>query len=149
MNAKKLLERHQIPCGPMSVSVQGVCRRRLRDSMDALLDRLTQEIHPEGVDADILELDEDVEVPEEKEPEETPAQKKRRLIEEGKLKMDVKKEVQKYADKIMPKPKPSPKAKTSDHSEPEDEEHVEDKLQGNSRLLQRIDGKLPRWQGKG
>ena len=149
MNPKKLLERHLLPCGPMSVSVEGVCRRRLRDSMDALLDRLTQETHPEGVDVDILEMEEDVEIPEEKEPEETDKEKKERLIREGKLKADVKKEVQKYADKIMPKPKPSPKAKTSDHSEAEEEEHTEDKLQGNSRLLQRTDGKLTRWQGKG
>lgn len=149
MNPKKLLERHLLPCGPMSVSVEGVCRRRLRDSMDALLDRLTQETHPEGVDVDILEMEEDVEIPEEKEPEETDKEKKERLIREGKLKADVKKEVQKYADKIMPKPKTSPKAKTSDHSEAEEEEHAEDKLQGNSKLLQRTDGKLTRWQGNG
>jgi len=138
MKPKKEIERHRLPCGPMSVSIDGVCRRRLRDSMDALLDRLTQETHPEGVDTEILEMEEEVEMPEEKEPEETDKEKRERLIREGKLKADVKKEVQKYADKIMPKPK----AKTSDHSEAEEEEHAEDKLQGNSRLLQRIDGKL-------
>ena len=149
MNPKKLLERHLLPCGPMSVSIEGVCRRRLRDSMDALLDRLTQETHPEGVDREVLEMEEQVDLPEEKEPEETDKEKKERLIREGKLKADVKKEVQKYADKIMPKPKPSPKAKTSDHSEAEEEEHAEDKLQGNSKLLQRTDGKLTRWQGRG
>ena len=64
----------------------------------------------------------------------------RNLIKEGKLKADVKKVVQKYEDKIMPKPKPTatkPKAKTADHSETE-----EDELQGNSKLLQDISGKI-------
>ena len=101
MNAKKEIERHRLPCGPMAVSIEGVCRRRLRDSMDALLDRLTQEIHPEGVDIDILEMDEDVEIPEPEEPEETDEEKKQRLIREGKLKVDVKKEVQKYEEKLF------------------------------------------------
>lgn len=116
MNPKKLLERHLLPCGPMSVNIEGVCRRRLRDSMDALLDRLTQETHPEGVDVDILEMDEDVEIPEEKEPEETPAQKKKRMIAEGKLKAEVKAEVDKYKEKLM----------------------------GNSKLLQDTSGKIPK-----
>jgi hypothetical protein len=101
MNPKKLIEKHQLPCGPMSVSIDGVCRRRLRDSMDALLDRLTQETHPEGVDVDILEMEEEVEVPEGSEPEETTEQKKERLIEEGKLKAEVKAEVEKYKEKLM------------------------------------------------
>jgi hypothetical protein len=43
---------------------------------------------------------------------------------------------------------PKPKQKTSDHTEP-DEETDKDELQGNSRLLQRLDGKMTRWQGKG
>jgi len=188
MNAKKEIERHRLPCGPMSVSIDGVCRRRLRDSMDALLDKLTQETHPEGVDPEILEMDEEVEIPEEPEQEETEEEKKGRLLQEGKLKIDVKRElaayeagtseepeeeeeeeetedaakkrliregkmkadvkkvVQKYEDKIMPKPKAAPKAKTSDHSEPEEEE---EELQGNSKLLQRADGRMTRWQGKG
>jgi len=114
MNPKKEIERHRLPCGPMSISVDGVCRRKLRDQFDALLDRLTQETHPEGVDADILELDEEVEIPEVKEPEETDKEKKERLIKEGKLKAEVKKEVQKYEEKLM----------------------------GNSKMLQRTDGKI-------
>ena len=101
MNPKTLIEKHQLPCGPMAVAIDGVCRRRLRDSMDALLDRLTEETHPEGVDPEILEMDEQVEIPEEKEPEETPEEKKKRMISEGKLKADVKKVVKSYEDKIM------------------------------------------------
>jgi hypothetical protein len=101
MNPKKEIERHRLPCGPMSISVDGVCRRKLRDHFDALLDRLTQETHPEGVDTEILEMEEEVEIPEVKEPEETDKEKKERLIKEGKLKADVKKEVQKYEEKLM------------------------------------------------
>ena len=100
MNAKKEIERHRLPCGPMTVAIDGVCRRRLRDSMDALLDRLTKETHPEGVDEEILEVDE-VEIPEEPEPEESDEEKKERLIQEGKLKAEVKHEVEKYKEKLM------------------------------------------------
>lgn len=100
MNVKKEIERHRLPCGPMTVAIDGVCRRRLRDSMDALLDRLTKETHPEGVEEEILEVDE-VEIPEEPEPEETEKEKKERMIAEGKLKAEVKHEVEKYKEKLM------------------------------------------------
>ena len=100
MNTKKEIERHRLPCGPMTVSIDGVCRRRLRDHFDSLLDRLTQETHPEGVEEEILEVDE-VEIPEEKEPEESDKDKKKRLIEEGKLKAEVKHEVEKHKEKLM------------------------------------------------
>jgi hypothetical protein len=79
-----------------------------------MLDRLTQETHPEGVDRDILEMEEEPEIPEVKEPEETDEEKKERLIKEGKLKAEVKKEVQKYEEKLM----------------------------GNSKLLQNTSGKI-------
>jgi hypothetical protein len=188
MNPKKLLESHKIPCGPMSVSADSICRRRLRDHIDNMLDKLTQETHPEGVDPEILAMEEKVEIPEPEEAEETDEQKrdrmlaegkmkidvkrelakyetdtanepeveaeeeetdeemKKRLVKEGKMKVDVRKVVQKYEDKVMPKPKEKPKPKTSDHAETVEEE---DEEQGNSKLLQRLDGKMTRWQGKG
>jgi hypothetical protein len=83
---------------------------------------------------------------EEEEEEETDEEMKKRLVKEGKLKADVRKVVQKYEDKIMPKPKEKQKPKTSDHAEAVEEE---DEEQGNSKLLQRPDGKMTRWQGKG
>jgi len=189
MKAKEIIRDGKIPCGPASISADAVCRRRLRDQYDALLDELTKDIHPQGADEEILEMDEQVDIPEEGKEEETEEQKRERMLQEGKLKIDVKRElaayeaetaeepeveteeeetedeakkrliregkmkadvkkvVQKYEDKIMPKPKTPAKPKTSDHAEPEDSE--EDKDQGNSRLLQRIDGKMTRWQGKG
>ena len=79
-----------------------------------LLDRLTRETHPDGVDEEILAMDERVEIPEPEEPEETDKEKKERLVKEGKLKAEVKKEVQKYEEKLM----------------------------GNSKLLQDTSGKI-------
>ena len=100
MNTKKEIERHRLTCGPMTVSIDGVCRRRLRDHFDALLDRLTQETHPEGIEEEILEVDE-VEIPEEPEKEESEKDKKKRLIKEGKLKAEVKVAVEKHKNKLM------------------------------------------------
>lgn len=133
MNTKEEIKNHRLPCGAATVSIESVCRRRLRDHFDAMLDRLTEETHPEGRDPEEEDLNE-VELPTE-EPEETEEEMKKRLIREGKLKVDVKKVVKRYEDKVMPKAK----AKTSDHSEPEEDE---EELQGNSRLLQRLDGKI-------
>jgi hypothetical protein len=84
--------------------------------LDALLDRLTRETHPEGADRDILEMEEEPNIPEEQEPEESRDEKKKRLIEEGRLRAEVSKEVGKYKEKLM----------------------------GNSKLLQDRTGKLPK-----
>jgi hypothetical protein len=100
----------------MSVGVEGVCRRRLRDHLDALLDRLTKEIHPEGADMEILEMEEEPDIPEDQEPEETRDEKKKRLVQEGKLRAEVSKEVGKYKEKLM----------------------------GNSKMLQNKSGKIPK-----
>jgi hypothetical protein len=114
MNVTREIERHRLPCGAATIAIDGVCRRRLRDHFDALLDKLTKEVNPEGVDKEILEMEEEAEIPEEKQPEETDKQKKDRMIREGKLKADVKKEVKEYEEKLM----------------------------GNSKLLQDISGKI-------
>lgn len=122
MQPKKLIEKHQLPCGPMAVAIDGVCRRRLRDSMDALLDKLTQETHPEGVDKDILEMEEEPEIPEEQEQEETDEQKKERMLQEGKLKIEVKRELAAY------------EAETSEEPEAEEEEEETDN-EAKKRLI--------------
>jgi hypothetical protein len=114
VNAKEEIKRHRLPCGPMAVSIEGVCRRRLKDHFDLMLDRLTQETHPDGVDEEILAMGEEPDIPEEQEPEETRDEKKKRLIQEGKLRAEVSKEVGKYKEKLM----------------------------GNSRLLQSQSGKV-------
>lgn len=42
----KIKKTSQIPCGAVNISADSVCRRGLRTSMDRLLDRLAQELHP-------------------------------------------------------------------------------------------------------
>jgi hypothetical protein len=126
MNAKKEIQRHRLPCGPATVSIDGVCRRRLRDHFDALLDRLTNEVHPEGRDPEDEDLEDEYEAQEKakKKREDVERQlesdhkgldtdieklfshesiedKKERMIEEGKMKADVKKAVREYEEKLM------------------------------------------------
>ena len=76
MNTKEEIKNHRLPCGAATVSIESVCRRRLRDHFDAMLDRLTEETHPEGRDPEEEDLN-DVELPTE-EPEETEQEKKKR-----------------------------------------------------------------------
>jgi hypothetical protein len=45
--AKKNISMHRVPCGPLSINASGVCRRRLRDTFNTLLDRLSQETGPQ------------------------------------------------------------------------------------------------------
>ena len=126
MNTKKEIEKHKLPCGPVTVAIDAVCRRRLRDQYDSLLDRLTEETHPEGADPEAEDLQDEHEMQEEAKKAREAAENtvgqdldafdkhledmasheslddtKERLIEEGKMKADVKHEVQKYSDKLM------------------------------------------------
>jgi len=104
----KIRDLYRIPCGPMEISADSVCRRGLKDSMDKLLDRLTHEVHPVVID-DVGENH--------VEREETDDERKERLVKEGKLRAEVKATVRQY----------------------------EEELQGNSKLLQDISGKIEEW----
>jgi len=42
MNVNTELERSRLPCGPVTVAADAVCRRRLRDHYDILLDKLSE-----------------------------------------------------------------------------------------------------------
>jgi len=112
----KIEELYSIPCGPMDVSADSVCRRSLRDFMDSLLDRLTREInsHPQKTPS----LPKDLEAGEGgtivAKGAENEESRKERLIREGKLRADVSNEVRKYREQ----------------------------LQGNSKMLQDISGKI-------
>ena len=46
-SAQKDLSMHRVPCGPMSIKASGICRRRLRDNFNTLLDRLSEETGPQ------------------------------------------------------------------------------------------------------
>jgi hypothetical protein len=168
--AKELITRHKIPCGPVSVSVDGVCRRRLRDHFDALLDRLTQETHPEGADRDILEMEEEPEIPEEQEAEETDEQKREQMLADGKMKIDVKRELAKYEADTTDEPQVEGEEEETDDEmkkrlikegklkadvkkvvqkyedkilpKPKTSNHSEKNSQGNSKMLQDPSGKI-------
>lgn len=113
---------HQIPCGVMGISADSVCRRSLRDSMDKLLDRLTLELHP-STKSDKLpknfEADEEGNLVEmvKVEGKETSEERKKRLIDEGRMKAEVKMAIKSY----------------------------EEELQGNSKMLQDVTGKIKEW----
>lgn len=132
MNALEEISQHRIPCGPMTVAASGVCRRRLRDSYDKLLDRLTKEIHQEYTPpelpknhkfdekGDVVQKDElakrgaaaknkqkeDEKMSKEREKNspqspEILESKREKMLQEGKLKVDVKREVKEYEEKLM------------------------------------------------
>ena len=104
MKPSKEIERHRLPCGPMTVSIDGVCRRRLKDHFDSLLDRLTEETRQSGVDEQILEMEEEPVIPEEPEQEETEEEKREKMLADGKLKIDVKRELAKYEAETAEEP---------------------------------------------
>jgi hypothetical protein len=132
MNALEEISQHRIPCGPMTVAATGVCRRRLKDSYDQLLDRLTKEIHQEYTPPELPkdhEFDKDgtlihkdelakrektvksmqkgkekAKKEREKNAPHSPEileSKKEKLLQEGMMKADVKKQVKEYEEKLM------------------------------------------------
>lgn len=113
---RKLEKGYLIPCGPMDISADAVCRRSLKGNMDRILDRLTLEVNPEPPPSG--RLGKGLEVNDEGKivatPKETREEKKQRLVEEGKLRVEVRSAIKQY----------------------------QETLQGNSKLLQDITGKL-------
>ena len=134
MNAKEEIKKHRLPCGPMTIAIDGVCRRRLRDSMDRLLDRLTQETHPEGRDPEQEhDLDvanhEDAAMEQQPEPEESREEKKQRMLEDGKLKLEVKKELQDHEKQLFPDKFENKTKQESKEEKPSREERKKDLIQ--------------------
>lgn len=43
----KIEKLYRFPCGAADISADGVCRRSLKDHLDFLLDKLTEEVNPE------------------------------------------------------------------------------------------------------
>lgn len=111
----KIEGQYRIPCGPMDISADAICRRSLRDQFDKLLDRLTLEVNPHppnpGKLPNDLEVSNDGKILSKK--VETQEERKKKLIEEGKFKADVQAEIKKYRET----------------------------LQGNGKMLQDVSGK--------
>ncbi len=111
----KIEKLYRVPCGPMDISANAICRRSLRDHFDKLLDRLTLEVNPNP--AAPAKLQSDLEVTADgrliEKSVETQEERKRKLIEEGKFRADVQSEIKKYREN----------------------------LQGNGKMLQDVSGK--------
>jgi len=153
MNVKEELERHRLPCGPVTVSVRGVCRRRLQDRFDTILGKLSeltdQEYKapkaPKGhelVDGKVVAKGAD----------QTPEEKGQKMFEEGVTKNKVKSKLKEHAASLEPEEEPEPtledrrkemlkEAKMKAEVKVKAKEH-ETKLMGNSRLLQDTTGKI-------
>ena len=126
MNPKQALEQRKITCGPMTVSVDGVCRRKLSEKFNVLLDRLTAETHPEYVKPEA--------------PKGYEFDAKGKLVNTAER---LKKEQEKNLSKVikgMSQPGPDGKAK-----QPGFQEGL---MMGNSKLLQGLTGALPDKGGK-
>lgn len=111
----KIEKGYRVPCGPMDVTADGICRRSLKDSFNLLLDRLTQDLNPGVPKQDIpdgMEVNEEGFLVGGR--GETLEDKRQRLLEEGKLRAEVQLELKKYREE----------------------------LQGNSKLLQDTSGKI-------
>lgn len=111
----KIEGQYRIPCGPMDIAADAICRRSLRDRFDNLLDRLTVEVNPQqpapGKLSKELEVSEDGRIVAKK--EETEEDRRKKLIDEGKFRAEVHAEIKKYRED----------------------------LQGNGKMLQDISGK--------
>ena len=129
MNVTEELQRHRITCGPVTVAAGGVCRRRLKDIFDKLLDRLSQETSQEYAppeapkDHEIKDgkvIHKDVIAKNEKAAksmqagkakarkerekaaaEPSPEEKKKQMIEDAKTKVEVKVVAKEYEEKLM------------------------------------------------
>jgi len=132
VNAFEEIKQHRVPCGPMTVAATAVCRRRLKDSYDQLLDRLTEEIHqeytppekPKDHDFDnqgnlvhkdelakreksVASMQKGKEKAKKEREKNAPHSpeileaKKERMLQEGMMKADVKKQVKEYEEKLM------------------------------------------------
>lgn len=163
MNAKDEISKHRLPCGPMAISIDGVCRRSLRDHFDMLLDKLTKETHPEGRNPeDEADLEAQDEFEEQGKPEETDEEKRDRMLREGKMKIDVKRELAKYEADTAGEPEVEEEEEETDEEAKkrmikegklkvdvkkvvqkyEDKVLPKPKLQGNSKMLQDPSGKI-------
>jgi hypothetical protein len=156
MNVKEEIERHRIPCGPVTVAADAVCRRRLKDKFDTILGKLSeltdQEYKapqaPKGHQMVDGKMVSEVQLKEQKHEE-----KRGDLLKQGMMKNEVKAELKKHADTLMPKEKKKEptlderKKQMIEEAEMKAEVKVkakehETKLMGNSKLLQDTSGKI-------
>ena len=123
---EKIEKLYQVPCGPLDISADSVCRKSLSKGINKVLDRLSSDTTPEPPPPGKLPKGA-VADSEEKlivDKSETKEERKERLIEEGKLRAEVRYAVKQYQEGLNP-----------------GDLHQEN-LQGNSKLLQDVTGKI-------
>ena len=155
MNVSEELSRNRLPCGPLTVAIDGVCRRKLGDLHNAILDKLSeftsQEFEPSEA-PEGHEIKDGKLVPEGA--DKTPEAKGKKMLDEGLIKNEVKAKLKEHAASLEPEEEPEPtlnerkkvmldEAKMKAEVKVEAREH-EKKLMGNSKLLQDTSGKLPK-----
>ena len=142
MNVTEEISRSRLPCGPVTVAADAVCRRRLRDTHDLLLDKLSELTSQEY---------------------EAPQAPKDHSIEDGKVVHDEVKKAQTEQEaakkKAEDKAKVEAEKKAAEPSRAEKKKQMladakdkvevkvktkeyEEKLMGNSKLLQDPSGKI-------
>jgi hypothetical protein len=156
MNVKEEIERRRMPCGPVTVAIEGVCRRRLKDKFDTILGKLSELTDQEYKAPQAPEGHEMVDgkiTSKEQLKEQQHEEKRGDLLKKGMMKNEVKAELKKHAETLMPKEeKKEPtlderkkemikEAKMKAEVKVKAKEH-ETKLMGNSKLLQDTSGKI-------
>jgi len=125
--AKKNISMQLVPCGPLTVKASGICRRRLRDNFNTLLDRLSEETGPQ-------------------QPLGPEMPSGYHMMPDGTIMSDAHMQAQEARKKAR-------QARKDKENDPVNklaealkgtlsQGFGEEKLQGNSRLLQRLDGKI-------
>lgn len=121
--AHREISLHRVPCGAVSVNASAVCRRRLRDTFDKLLDKLCSDCYVSPTEGDLpqgYELTEDGKIMDSKYLKEKAkkkpavAEKRKAMLDEAKMREEV-------------------KVKAKEHGK---------RLMGNSKLLQDTSGKI-------
>ena len=142
MNVNTELERHRLPCGPVTVAADAVCRRRLRDHYDVLLDKLS-ELTSQKYEAPRAPKDHSIEdgkvVHNEVKKAQTEQEAAKKKVE-GKAKAEAEK---KAAEPSRAEKKKQMLADAKDKAEVKVKtKEYEEKLMGNSKLLQDPTGKI-------
>lgn len=161
--AHREISLHRVPCGAVSVNASAVCKRRLRDTFDKLLDKLCSDCYAPPAEGDLpqgYELTEDGKIMDSKYLKEkakkkpTVAEQRKAMLEKGTMRNEVAAEVAAHKEKVMPKKeeKKEPtledkrkamldEAKMREEVKVKAKEHGK-RLMGNSKLLQDTSGKI-------
>jgi hypothetical protein len=149
-----LLTLHKMPCGPMTIRANAVCRFKLSEDHARILDRISSLSTPEAIKKEAPKGhtfgDDGKLVPDNV--DQTPEAKGMKMFEEGIVKNEVKAKLKEHATALEPEKEPEPtleerkkemlnEAKAKVEVKVKAREH-EKRLMGNSKMLQDPTGKI-------